>query len=386
MSDPALAKAVQCYGEQPYGQAWLRRYRDRKPAFVCILGFTETALIPHISAAGNTPEARRYTAVADAEFLYDGPTAEPTYALPPLQAGVSPAFITKAIIAAQSIPLYLFDAGLAQPLSVPHIALTGQPARCLSTGRALPIAAANRLFQAGWQWGQRLARRFQNSYLIIGECVVGGTTTAQAVLSGLGFEAASKVSSSHPHCNHAQKTALAAQGLRQLQQRSRCPITQLSPIEIAAAVGDPMQLAAAGLALAAAQHCGILLAGGSQMIAVYALMRAIAHHQSRPWLPENIVIGTTRWVVEDSSSHVVQLAQLVSGISLLTSQITFETARYAALQIYEQGFVKEGVGAGGCAIAAYLYQQWAQTELLAAIEALLDSYSQRSLSQKQLAH
>jgi hypothetical protein len=38
--------------------------------------------------------------------------------------------------------------------------------------------------------------------------------------------------------------------------------------------------------------------------------------------------------------------------------------------------VKEGVGAGGCAIAASLYHGWGQPELLQAIEDLAERYQQ----------
>jgi NaMN:DMB phosphoribosyltransferase len=50
--------------------------------------------------------------------------------------------------------------------------------------------------------------------------------------------------------------------------------------------------------------------------------------------------------------------------------------------VYEQGFVKEGVGAGGCAIAAHLYGRWSQAQLVQSVEALLKA--QRGLEQEGL--
>ncbi|MEO0853410.1 MAG: TIGR00303 family protein, partial [Cyanobacteria bacterium J06648_11] len=58
-------------------RAWLSQYRGRRPAFACILSFTETALIPQVSAAGKSAEARRYTAAADGEFLLRGASFTP---------------------------------------------------------------------------------------------------------------------------------------------------------------------------------------------------------------------------------------------------------------------------------------------------------------------
>ena len=57
------------YTQIDRGKRWLQQYRGRLPLFACVLGFTETGLIPGISAAGKTPEDRRFTAIADAEFL-----------------------------------------------------------------------------------------------------------------------------------------------------------------------------------------------------------------------------------------------------------------------------------------------------------------------------
>ena len=118
-------------------QRWQHHYQGQRPCYICVLGFTETALVPGISAAGNTPEARLKTAVADAEFIYDGPTTAPQYPLPPLRAGVSPALLTRAITTGLDLPVYLFNAGLPHSPSVPHIDLHGATARCVSSGHAL---------------------------------------------------------------------------------------------------------------------------------------------------------------------------------------------------------------------------------------------------------
>lgn len=110
------------------------------------------------------------------------------------------------------------------------------------------------------------------------------------------------------------------------------------------------------------------------MLAVYALIQAIAHTQHLDWNPEQVVVGTTRWVAEDPFGDTVGLARLVGKVPLLATQLSFATSRYPALQRYEAGYVKEGVGAGGCGIAAHLYQNWDHGQLLDAIEALVGVY------------
>jgi len=448
------------------GHRWLQQYQGRSPVFACLLGFTATGLIPGISAAGAQPSDRQYTAIADAEFLLNGVGSQPQYPLPPLQVGVSPVIISRAVLEALNLPIYLFNAGLPQPPAVPAIDLGGVPALCLTSGKALPLETVKHLFEQGLNWGEKLASTADGGYLIISECVVGGTTTALSVLTGLGIAAAGKVNSSHPSCNHTQKWKIVQAGLQRAGLGNYCleqqdsqelgisslvesgqkqlslnsplnpstnlakypatltpfpplqesPTSTVDPLELVAAVGDPMQIAAAGMVIAASRSCGVLLAGGTQMLAVYALARALvsawkqrcsatqgkrpnfypsesetvlqprdsatefllnlAQKHSLEWQPTQVVVGTTRWVAEDPTGDTVGLAQAIGNVPLLATELSFAASRYLQLRAYEQGFVKEGVGAGGCAIAAHLYQSWGQVELLRAIETLVDRYYQ----------
>jgi uncharacterized protein (TIGR00303 family) len=371
---------IRIYTQIQQGQKWIAKYRDCLPLFACVLGFTDTGLIPGISAAGSTPEARKYTACADAEFLYYGPERKPLYPLPPLTAGASPVIISRAVVEALNIPIYLFNAGLPQPPAVPVIDLGGYSANCLSKGAAMNITTVRHLLKQGQLWGERLATNVKQGYMILGECVVGGTTTALAILTGLGIDAREKVNSSHPVCNHTQKSAVVQAGLERMrllrEKQSSSPSDVIDPLQLVAAVGDPMQVVVAGMTIAASRHCGVLLAGGTQMLAVYALINAIADAYGLSWQPAEVVVGTTRWVAEDPTGKTVDLAMsLGQNIPpLLATQLSFANSRYPQLQAYEQGFVKEGIGAGGACIAAHLQQNWQQNQLLTAIEAQLDRY------------
>ena len=366
---------INIYTQVSIGEAWLHRYRGKLPIFACVLGFTETGLIPGISAAGLTPEDRQYTACADAEFLYYGAECYPKYPLPPLTSGASPVLISRAVVANLHIPVYLFNAGLLHIPPVPLIDLGGMAARCLSQGAAMDIATVKQLLTEGLRWGSQLSCDAANSYLILSECVVGGTTTALAILTGLGIDAVGKVNSSHAVCNHKQKWDLVKTGL------AKAKISSLvDPLELVAAVGDPMQVVVAGMAIAASRKCGVLLGGGTQMLAVYALIQAIGHTYSLFWKPAEIVIGTTRWVAEDPTGATIDLAQSFSKNSippLLATKLSFANSRYPQLQAYERGFVKEGVGAGAACIAASLGQNWQQNQLLAAIEAEMEQLSNK---------
>lgn len=344
--------------------AWQHRFQGQRPGYVCVLGFTETALIPNISAAGNSPDARKFTAVADAEFIYDGPGTAPTYPLPPLQAGVSPALLTRAITSKLLLPIYLFNTGLPYSPAVPHIEVGTTLARCVSTGKALPPKTVEQLFEAGRHWGETLGRRFAGSYLIIGECVAAGTTTAQATLTALGFDVTGLMGSSHPTCNHEQKTKLVRVGLEGIAGKT------LDVWAAIAAVGDPMQPFVLGMTLAASHHSGVLLAGGSQMAAIYAMAQQLTSCYS--WNLNNVVIGTTQWIVNDATSQLIQLAHTVPTPPIMSSRFSFRQSNYPQFTVFEKGYIKEGVGAGGCLIAGHLYQNWQQTQTLQAMEALLE--------------
>ena len=371
---------IKVYNHESQGKRWIECYQGKQPILACILGFTTTGLIEGISAAGATPHDRQYTAIADAEFLINGSSTDARYPLPPLTKGASPVLISRAVVEALELPVYLFNAGLPIPPAVHAIDLGGAVANCVSSGKALPLSTVEHLFKQGLDWGKKLAIQAQNSYVIMGECVVGGTTTALGILTGLGINAREKVNSSHRHCNHQQKWQLVNKGLGKVGNFGGCGV---DPLKVIAAVGDPMQAVVAGMAVGGSCYGGVLLAGGTQMLAVYALAKAIAHYHDLAIETEQVVIGTTRWVVEDLTGDTLGLAQQVGKVPLMATSLSFALSRYPQLRAYEQGFVKEGVGAGGCAIAASLARGWQTSQLLKVVEDLFESYSSAQIQQQR---
>ncbi|MFM8544057.1 MAG: NaMN--DMB phosphoribosyltransferase, partial [Vulcanococcus sp.] len=248
-----------------------------------LLAGTQTAAVPGISAAGATPEARRRTAAADAELLLLGPERPLPHALPPLPAGVSPALIAHMVLEELVIEPLVVDLGAPLAPAVPHLragrGLASGPAACLSTGAAMGPERVAGLLALGRRWGQRLARR--GHPVVLAECVPGGTSTAQAVLEGLGVEAAGLVSGSLREPVHTLKAALVQRGLAAAGLTAAgsgaAGAAEAEPpaAAVLAAVGDPMQALAAGLLLGWLERPDplppVLLAGGSQMAAVLAL-------------------------------------------------------------------------------------------------------------------
>ena len=324
-----------------------------------LLAATETAAVPGISAAGATPASRQGTAAADAELLLVGPEGRRPHALPPLPAGVSPALISHVVLRELDWleRTLVLDLGCAVAPAVPHLRLpageSGGPARCLSSGQAMAPARVEALLRRGQAWGEKLAPAVP---LVLAECVPGGTTTALAVLRGLGLPADGLVSGSLRTSAHGLKAELVQRGLAAagLPAAGACPRTVL------AAVGDPMQALAAGLLLgAAARGVPLLLAGGSQMAAVLALALALAPSAARKQLAAAAPIATTAWVAEEADSDLERLLALIGGRwqvrpRLEVAGLRFDQCTSPALGDYERGYVKEGVGAGGL---AWLWQR-----------------------------
>jgi len=334
-----------------------------------LLAATDTAAVEGISAAGASPQSRRQTAAADAELLLGGPLAERLHALPPLPAGVSPALISHVVL--QQLGLLsrtlVVDLGCPVAPAIPHLRLPDQesagPARCLSTGAAMPLARASALLERGLRWGAQLAtvrglEAAPPSPLLLAECVPGGTTTALAVLLGLGVDASGLVSGSLRQPAHALKAGLVHQGLDAAGWLPRSGCAAPDPLAVVAALGDPMQPLAAGLVLAAAAHgLPLVLAGGSQMAAVWALALALATPLERPGLVGGVELATTAWVVEEAGSDLPLLLERIAlrfgleqPLPLRVAQLRFGDCRSQALRDYERGYVKEGVGAGGLAV------------------------------------
>ena len=344
---------------QALEQGW---HRSRT---LLLLAATDTAAVPGISAAGASPQARLGTAAADAELLLLGPGGRRCHALPPLPAGVSPALISHVVLSQLGLleRTQVLDLGCAIAAAVPHLRLPGLesagPARCLSTGQALASARVAALVQRGSAWGRRWDPA---EPLLLAECVPGGTTTALAVLEGLGVAAAGLVSGSLRQPAHGLKSALVAQGLAAAGfEKAELaavadPLAFAEPLNVLAALGDPMQAFAAGLVGAAAlRGVPVLLAGGSQMAAVLALALALAEPGQRLALADRLVVATTAWVAEEAGSNLALLLERIGARwqvrpRLEVAALRFHGCSSAALRDYERGYVKEGVGAGGLAL------------------------------------
>jgi uncharacterized protein (TIGR00303 family) len=304
----------------------------QKPLFCTILGNTLLSTVPGISGAGPTPEKTLLTPVLDAELVTHGViTSYPIKPNTPTGCP-TPASITRAMMDLITMHPLFINAGLRHKPTVPCLDVYGDVGGDPRTGSALPNAEV--LFERGETLGRFLAQ--QSDLLILGECVPGGTTTALCILRALGYRAS--VSSSFVNNPTGIKEDIAAIAVSRILADS-----VKSPLEIMKYTGDPMMPVAAGIAKTYSGE--LFLAGGTQMLAVAALIR-----EDHGVLPR---VVTTKYVRDDPSANVEKIAEDV-GVEIIYIDPDFGTLGHAGLARYCIGEVKEGMGAGGAMFLAHL--------------------------------
>lgn len=323
------------------GEDFLKRIDGKRPLFICTIGTTETAKIPGISAAGKYPELTDYTPPADVELLLLG-RCKCIPSVPVTPEGIpTPALITMSALKLADIPVLVASGGLKINPHVPFLNLGGSPGRDIRTGKA--VDDVKEIIERAMIAGENLAKTAD--YLVVGESIPGGTTTALGVFLAMGIDARGKVSSSMPGNPHELKIQSVEAGLR----ASGVEFGALAndPVKAVSFVGDPMMPAFAGLVLGAASKVPVLMAGGTQMGAILAAVKALNQH-----VLGNLAIGTTRWIMVDKTSDLKGIITQIADVPILAADLDFNQSRFEGLKAYEKGVVKEGVGAGGVAIAA----------------------------------
>jgi uncharacterized protein (TIGR00303 family) len=304
--------------------------------FMLFIGGTELSKVPGVSAAGANPEVIPLTAPADADVIRFG-RSKISSGLPlDPQGHPTPAIITRAAVLEAAIPLWVVRAGSYLAPSPPYIELNTSFSGDPRLGPALPQGERIREDAAA------LARQIEPlpRYIMIAESIPGGTTTALLLLRALGYR--EMVSSAGPENPVALKEAIWQESARRLG----LGIGGLAqdPVRALLELGDPMQAAVSAFVQALPEDVEIILAGGTQMLAVAALLKALGMRK----LP---LVATTRYVYQDASSGFTKLAEAL-GVKTWIAQLDFSHAPHPGLRDYERGYIKEGAGAGGSALYA----------------------------------
>ncbi|MCS7130225.1 MAG: TIGR00303 family protein [Archaeoglobaceae archaeon] len=293
--------------------------------FTLVIGNTRTAEVPGITVAGANPELVKYTPPADAELLYHGKCLSISSVPATPDGKPTPALISYTALRLTKIPILVVDSGLMVKPKIPHLTLHAPVGGNISIERAMSIEDVRRVIENGKILGEQLSKLAD--LVIIGESIPAGTTTAGAVLRALGFEP--RVSSSMPTNPIELKRKVIEDAVKRVQSKD--------PIEIISAVGDPVIAGVLGI-LSGCRKA--LLAGGTQMVAIANLAKRM--------LECEIEIATTEFVAKDKSADLS-----LAPCKVHVAEIPLKNSKYPGLRAYAEGFVKEGVGAGGLSFLAY---------------------------------
>jgi uncharacterized protein (TIGR00303 family) len=302
------------------------------PLFCSILGNTILSTVPGVSGAGASPEQTLLTPVLDAELITRGAiTSHPVR--PDTPTGCpTPASITRAMMKLCDIQPLFVNAGLCHTPTVPCLDVYGMAGDDPRFRDALPCAGD--LVRKGEVIGKFLSKI--SDLLVLGECVPGGTTTALCVMRALGYEAS--VSSSFVTNPVSIKEEICSLALGRIRAEN---IT--APLDIIRCTGDPMMPVAVGIAKTYSGE--LILAGGTQMLAVSALLKEDGQSLPR--------VVTTSYVRDDPTANVRHIAQQID-LDLIFVDPGFGDIGHAGLARYCIGEVKEGMGAGGAMFLASL--------------------------------
>ena len=306
--------------------------RTVHPLFCSILANTMLSVVPGISGAGPSPEKTLLTPVLDSELIACGAiTSMPVRPNTPTGCP-TPASITRAVMELCGLVPLFINGGLVHTPTVPCLDIYGSPGADPRFGDAVP--AANELFEKG-----RVIGRFLGSVsdlLVLGECVPGGTTTSLCVLRGLGYDAL--VSSSYINNPVQMKEEVWRITERRIRQAKIS-----APLDVVRCCGDPMIAIAAGIA--ATYPGNLILAGGTQMLSVAAVLKGMDLSAQR--------VATTCYVRDDRSANFLEVAESI-GVAVSYVDPDFGELGHSGLARYCIGEVKEGMGAGGAMLLAWL--------------------------------
>jgi len=308
-----------------------KRYKDlENPLFVLVLSNSDTGVIPGISGAGSATDYIQYTPAADAEIVSNGKLSTIEVMSNAQSGAVTPAVLTRAALKLSQTDHILINAGLKIVPGVPYYDLKAECGKDIR----FPPAVRNPL--AILEAAKKLAKHFDCDLAVIGETIPGGTTTALCVLRALGYEA--NVSSSFSRNPVALKEKVVTKAMKKASVNAGDLIND--PIKAIELFGDPMMPCAVGLAEGFSYSGSeVVLAGGTQMGAIVAALRARDHSSE-------VVLATTKYVFDDVSAHFSELVNALE-VDAFCAYPDFSSSPFAALRKYEFGEVKEGVGAGG---------------------------------------
>lgn len=336
--------------------------KSQKATFILALSNTKTANIPGITQAG-IPGKLHLTPTLDAEFICTGEVKSLNNIAETPKGVPTPALMTRAIHLLNPYGrIELLNLGLE---IIPQVAdckihnFNIEPSQSIAKDANINSQA---IFQKGLDFGKNYICK--DDYIILGESVPSGTTTAMATALGLKYDAKDYFSSSFKEVPSDIRETTLKLALSNLDYNDDI-------FEVLSKVSDNMLIFNAGFIIGLNNTTKIILAGGTQMACVLLIVNKILKILGKTLDMSNLALCTTKWVIEDKNSDIKALLKLLSfDINAYYSNFDFSETKHPALKLYDQGEAKEGVGAGGALMYGYL-NSLSQKEITKQVESFL---------------
>ena len=342
---------------------FIESLRGKTATFILSMATTKTCEIEGITQAG-LPGLIHLTPTLDAEFISVGEVRSLEDIAVTPKGVPTPALITRAVQLNHPFKRIEFlNLGIDHIPKVDCFTIHNfdiKPSDSIDTNANIN---ALELFQKGVEFGKNYICK--DDYIILGESVPSGTTTAQATAQAIGYEVEGKFSSSFKNSPTNIKNETIVKALKNINKEDEL-------FQILGKVSDNMLIFNAGFILGNSYtRTKILLAGGTQMAALLLVINSIVKYMDGQFDSSNIALCTTSWVQNDDNSDILELLKLNDfTINAYASDFNFSSSLHPALKLYEEGEAKEGVGAGGALVYGAL-NGLSQEQITNKVESLL---------------
>jgi len=318
---------------------YLEYLRGKDATFMLSLSTTKTLEIEGITQAG-IPGLIHLTPTLDSEFVCSGEVRSLENLAETPKGVPTPALITRAVHLLRPFKnIELLDLGMSKKPQLDFFKIHDfdlKPSESIHQGANIDAMA---VFQKGVDFGKTY--ECKDDYIILGESVPAGTTTAYATALAAGYNCDGKFSSSFKDVPNSIKNQTIQEALDTIKDGDDL-------FEKIGKVSDNMLIFNAGFILGnSSSNTKIILAGGTQMAAVLLLANAIVEYMGGKLDSSNLALCTTKWLSEDEHSDIKALLELLDfPINAYSANFDFSKSEHPALKLYDKGEAKEGVGAG----------------------------------------
>ena len=325
---------------------FIESLRGAKATFMLALSNTATSSIKGITQAG-IPGSIYLTPTLDSEFMCTGQVRSlPSVATTP--KGVpTPALISRAIHTLNPFSnIELLNLGLDVKPNIDYFKIHNfdiNPSGAINKDANIN---AFEIFSKATAFGQTY--ECKDEYLVLGESVPSGTTSARATAMALGYDCSELFSSSFKDVPNSIRDEVVNDALKNITSTD-------DVFSILSKVSDNMIIFVAGFILGLNNRIPIILAGGTQMASVLLVVNSILRQMNGKIQTSNLSLCTTSWVYEDTNSDIKALLNMLDfELNTYYTDFDFMLSNHPALSLYDQGEAKEGVGAGGCLAYGFL--------------------------------